>query len=441
MLKKINATYNRKNISNRGAANSIESYIREEMIRSSEDNIAGNGDAEETANKPTEDDKPAEAAKTDEKKKGFFKKVWEAIKKFFKSVYNYIKNFCIWIKNKISSLFRSKKPEEKKCSILDTSSPKELAQIIEEHQSDKKETSAVKTTSKEKPNENSNKSDTNIDDQVNSHNNEFNKMLNSKKPDINEERKEIIYNKIMKFNEKCVPICDKINKLCLEKEFFGYFPIIGDAKFVHSEKPTNNNVETLIKHGKQIMEVARTIYRNGGVISKENESSFKEYDDIIRKISKEKNSVINCGLKCNFIPTDKMLMHLREVTSGSKSFGMLMAGAFEKTIFDWFKSSDEVMKIKYEILGFSQELSNFSVEYKILCENLDKFFAKIYEKERVELSDATTTKSRKAEINNSSWVRTKIATQFRNGVSYINFITSYFSNVTQLYSIVYDFLC
>lgn len=136
-----------------------------------------------------------------------------------------------------------------------------------------------------------------------------------------------------------------------------------------------------------------------------------------------------------------MLMHLREVTSGSKSFGMLMAGAFEKTIFDWFKSSDEVMKIKYEILGFSQELSNFSVEYKILCENLDKFFAKIYDKECAELSDATTTKSRKSEINNSSWVRTKIATQFRNGVSYINFITSYFSNVTQLYSVVYDFLC
>jgi hypothetical protein len=70
MLKKINATYNRKNISNRGAANSIESYIREEMIRSSEDG-----------------------------KEGFFAKIKAFFKKIIDFIVGLIKSIILGIKN------------------------------------------------------------------------------------------------------------------------------------------------------------------------------------------------------------------------------------------------------------------------------------------------------------------------------------------------------
>ena len=395
MLKKINANYNSKTIGNAVAANSIESYVQS---------------LEEETNAS--------------KKQNFFKTVWEGIKKFFKTVWDYVKKFFTWVKNKIQALFKSKKPEDKKFSILDTSSPKELVQIVNQHND---ESNVSKTEPKEETVDSNGTEETTSAPPLSDY-------------EIQRKRCEAIYEKLMKFNPIYRAIVDKIYNLCKQKEMLGYIPVISKPKFGSASKPTGNNRETMYNIGKEMITAVKKIISSNGKTDENTVDTFKKYDDTIRKISNGEYSVINCGLEGFYISCDAISMQLDKI-AGDKSMGVLEAEYCEKAIFGMFNSSDDVKKMFEQIVKLSNALTSIVDEYNTLEKTIDDLFKKISDDDRNELQDVKISADRRTEIRNASHDRMIIAETFSNGLKYVNFLVKYESYILELYGAVYNYLC
>jgi hypothetical protein len=395
MLKKNNANYNSKTISNAVAANSIESYVQS-----------------------LEEDTNAS------KKQNFFKTVWEGIKKFFKTVWDYVKKFFTWVKNKISALFKSKKPEDKKFSILDTSSPKELVQIVNEH---KEESNISKNETKEETVDSNDAEETTSAPPLSDY-------------EIQRKRREAIYEKLMKFNPICRTIVDKIDKLCLQKDMFGYIPVISKPKFGSTSKPTGNNRETMHNIGKEMITAVKKIISSNGKTDDATTNVFEKYGDTIRKISKGEYSVINCGIEGFYTACSVITNQLDNIT-GDKFIGVVQAEYCEKVIFGMFNTSDDVKKMLDQITKSSNILTSIVDEYSNLEKTIDELFKKNSDDDRNELQDVKISSDRRRELQHASHDRMIIANTFSDGLKYINFLVKYETYVLELYGAVYNYLC